>query len=280
MQFPLENPRQHSRQLVQNSVDPKTWERNTGFTHGLVDKIVKHRLCNHPVLGALDRKEFTLESARMMHLEFRVAFAQIFTDGLIRLMETTNQLEPALGAKAKVAARFLIQMNVLEELGYRPNSAGTEEFCGHPGFSHYLLFTDTLAALGASEDTWKSYVASKESWAARETLEGNYDNHLRLAVVLALCETAFVYYAGPWAKNTIHVCKTDIAGGYHSIHVEDADGTSIDDDHSEDSWYIVRQALTPERYGEIDSMLTEVLDIWSDFGDMWLRKHQAMKLAA
>lgn len=221
----VDNPRKVSRQLVKNSVDANVWDRNTEFTNRVVKKIRDHRLCHRPVIDALDRGEFTLESVRMMHLEFRVAFARIFTDGLIRLVQTTSQLEPTLGAKAKVDARFLIQLNVLEELGYRLNPSGSDYFCVHPGYSHYSLFTDTLTALGAPESSWKSYVPSKESLAARETIEGNHNDHLRLAVVLALCETVFVYYAGPRAKNTLSVCKQEIANGYRSIHVEDEDGS-------------------------------------------------------
>lgn len=280
MQFPIDDPRGNSRQVLRESLDSKTWSMNEAFTRRLVDTMRAHRLHHHPIVAAWERNEFTLESMVIVHLEVRAAFAEIFTDALIRLMQTTGQLERRLGAKAKMAARFLLELNVLEELGFRLNVTGSKGLCGHPGYSHYWQLTDTLAALGAPEETWASYVPAPESVATRKSLEENYDDHLRLAVVLATIETVFVPYYSPWSQNTLSVCKADIADGYHSIHVEDDTGKSLDEDHGEDSWYVVRQALTPDRYEEIEALTVGVLDLWAGFMDMLMRRHQELKRAA
>jgi hypothetical protein len=277
---PAADPRTTARQIVKESVAPDLWRKNEAFTRKLVDLMRAHRLSSHPVIDAFNRKHFTCETMAMVHSEVRVAFAEHFTDGLIRLMQTTGELERRLGPKAKMAARFLIELNVLEELGFKPGPGGTGRFYGHPGFSHYWQLTDTLAALDQPESKWASYVPAPESLAVRERLLGSFHDHLRLATILAGIETVFVPYYGPWAVNTIAVAKTDISGGYHSIHVEDSAGVAVDDDHSEDSWYVVRQALTPERYGETEAFLVEVLDEWARFVDMFLVKDRAMRSAA
>jgi hypothetical protein len=280
LNYPMQDPRTTSRQIVRESVDPETWRKNESFTHKLVAAIRKHRLSSHPVIDAFNQKHFTCDTMAMVHSEVRVAFAEHFTDALIRLMQTTGSLERRLGPKAKMAARFLIQLNVLEELGFKPNRSDRDGFSGHPGFSHYWQLTDTLGALGHPESTWPSYVPAPESLAVRERLLGTFDDHVRLAVILAGIETAFVPYYGPWAVNTIAVARTDISGGYHSIHVEDDAGVTVDDDHSEDSWYIVRQAVTPDRYDEIEKFLGDVLDEWARFVDMFFVKDRAMRSAA
>lgn len=280
MSYPIADPRTTSRQIVRESVDAETWRKNEAFTNKLVASIRNHRLSSHPVMDAFNRKHFTCETMAMVHSEVRVAFAEHFTDALIRLMQTTGELERRLGAKAKMAARFLIELNVLEELGFKPNRSDRNGFCGHPAYSHYWQLTDTLAALGQPESKWSSYVPEPESLAVRERLLGAFNDHLRLATILAAIETAFVPYYGPWAVNTIAVARTDISGGYHSIHVEDESGVAVDDDHSEDSWYIVRQAVTPDRYEEVEKFLGEVLDEWARFVDMFFVKDRAMRSAA
>jgi len=280
MQYPIDNPRGNARQIVRESVDADTWRRNEAFTQQLVGAIRAHRLYRHPLIGAFERNELTLEAMVITHLEVRAAFAEIFTDALIRLMQTTSTLERKLGARAKMAARFLIQLNLLDELGYRPNTAREAAFSGHPGYSHYWQLADTLEALGVSEESWTRQVPAPESVVTRKTLEDNYDDHLRLAVVLATIETVFVPYYKPWAQNTLHVCKTNISEGYHSVHVEDDSGKSLDDDHGEDSWYVVRQALAPDRYSEVEALTMHVLDTWASFIDMLLRRHHEIKRAA
>lgn len=284
MQLPIDNPRKYCRQLVRESVDSATWSRNEAFTHRLADTIRGHRLHTHPIVDAWRRKQFTAESMQLVHLEVRSAYAVVFTDALLRLMQTTSQLEPKLGYKAKLAARFLILLNVVDELGGKPNPGGTETLYGHPGYSHYWQLAETLDALGAGEDVWHSYVPTPEARATRETLEKNFDDHLRLSVILAAIETVYVPYYNPWAANTVHICSpdtsTDVAEGYHSVHVDDEEGKSLDEDHSEDSWHVVRQALTPDRYAEIEKFTVETLDVWARFMDMLLRKDQELKRVA
>ena len=99
--------------------------------------------------------------------------------------------------------------------------------------------------------------------------------------MLAGIETAFIPYYGPWAANTIAVCPTDVfAKGYHSIHVKDETGAVVDHDHSEDSWYIVRQAVMLDRYAEIEAFLGDILEEWARFIDMLAAKDREVKRAA
>jgi len=61
-----------------------------------------------PIIAALGTGKLDEAQLKGSHLEFRYAFAQTFTDALLRAMFLAHRLEPRLGAMGKVAARFLL----------------------------------------------------------------------------------------------------------------------------------------------------------------------------
>lgn len=286
MRYSIDRPRESAREIVRNSIDLQAWQQNEAFTRALAEKIRAHRLHHHPIVAAWERGEFTLAGMRFVHAEIRAGFLEVFTESLLRLMQTTAELEVPLGARAKMAARFLILLNVAEELGLKPNAfegdAGeSAEFRGHPAYSHYWQLAETLEALGMPEADWRREPPTEEARATRATLEDNHGDHLRLAAILATIETVFMPYYGPWARNAIAICPAlDIPDGYHTIHVEDETGHFVDDEHSEDSWYIVRQALTPDRYAEIERAVLEALETWAGLMDRLVAKNRELKHAA
>ena len=275
------DPRHSSRQLIKDTVDPALWAQNEAFTRRLVQTMQAHRLHNHPILDAWKAGEFTMDGIRLVHMEVRAAFLEVFTESLLRLMQTTSQLEPTHGYKAKLAARFLVQLNVLEELGFQPDAKGTGDFVGHPSLAHYWRLADAMTTLGLTEADWRGHQPSPEAAATRRTMDENQDDHLKLVVLLAGIETVFMPYYSPWAMNSLKVCPAlNVPNGYHSVHVEDDEGHFVDDDHSEDSWYVVRQALTPARYDEIEHFTAGLLDIWAGLFDSLLARGREMRRAA
>jgi hypothetical protein len=180
-------------------------------------------------------------------------------------MATSAQLEPRLGPLGKVSARFLLQLNLLDELGYAPNPEGGEDYFGNPMNSHYIQFVDTLKSLNATPEALKAFRPSEAAVKSRKTFTDNFEDHMRLTLVLAAAETLFTEFASPWAESVKKSTNIDTSKGYHKIHVED-DGYFIDDDHSEDSWFLFRQAVTPDRYDEARKCVKEWVDTWNDFG--------------
>lgn len=263
----MDSPRQVGREAVKNAVPPELWQQNQKFTDEIKEVIQKHRLYRHPVAGLLNTEELNPEITRILHLEFAHAFAQIFTDSLVHAMANTVDLEKRIGPLGKVSARFLLQLNLLDELGYAPNEKVTGDYWGNPYLAHYLQFMDTLKDLGAKPSDIFTYQPTAAAKAARKTFTDQYADYTLLTAVLAVAETVFTLFAGPWAKSVGRSTKIDVSKGYHAIHVEDEEGHFIDDEHSEDSWYIFRQAVTPERYEEIRKKTLQWLDIWYDFGD-------------
>lgn len=263
----MENPRAAGRQAIQNSVPTDLWERNCAFADKVKKDIIAHKMWKHPVTNLFETEKLNPEITRTVHLEFAHAFAQIFTDSLIFAMARTTDLEKTLGPQGKVSARFLLQLNLLDELGYAPAEKVTGDYCGNPAKAHYMQFAETLKQLGAKPEDIMTFKPSAAARAARKTFTDHYEDYALLTCVLACAEQVFTRFAGPWAKNVGMSTDIDTTKGYHAIHVEDEHGEFIDDDHSEDSWFLFRQAVTPARYEEIQRKIESWLDIWYDFGD-------------
>jgi hypothetical protein len=273
----LEHPRAVGRRAIELSVDPIVWQKNVEFSKDLQKMIDKHKLTRHPIIGLLNTEKLNKDVSKVLHFEFSYAFAEIFTDSLIHAMGTTASLEPRLGPLGKVSSRFLLQLNLLDELGYKPVTTHSgEDYAGNPLLAHYVQFHETLEQLGAQPLEHLKYQASKASIAARKTFTDHYESHLHLTAVLAVAETVFTLFAGPWAKSVSQSTDIDTSTGYHSIHVEDESGEFLDDDHSEDSWYIFRQVVEEKDYAEVREKVEQWLDIWYDFGDEQM--HLARKL--
>ncbi len=263
----MEAPREVGREAIQKSVPAELWQKNVAFTDELKQIIQKHRMYRHPLTGLLETEDLNKEISKVLHFEFAHAYAQIFTDSLIYAMAQTSELEKRLGPGGKVAARFLLQLNLLDELGYGPNEKVTGDYWGNPALAHYVEFAKTLQQLGAKPGEIFEYKPSPAAKAARKTFTDYYTDYALLTCVLAVAETVFSLFAGPWAKSVARSTDINVNEGYHAIHVEDEHGDFIDDEHSEDSWYIFRQAVTPERYDEVRKKVGQWLDIWNDFGD-------------
>jgi hypothetical protein len=262
----MDDPRKTGRDAILKSVPGDLWKKNIEFSKEIQEMIADHAIKSHPIKALLMQATLNVEITRHMHLEFAWAFAQIFTDSLVHAMATSSQLEPKLGPLGKVSARFLLQLNLLDELGFSPNPKGDDEnYYGNPMNSHYIHFVNTLKDLDASPDTMKSFKPSKAALTSRKTFTDYFQDHMLLTLVLACAETLFTDFASPWAESVKKSTNIDTSRGYHKIHVED-DGHFVDDDHSEDSWYLFRQSVTPERYDEARKEVAKWLEIWNDFG--------------
>jgi hypothetical protein len=259
--------RELSRQAIRNSLSAADWERNWQVSQNLLEQINAHRIMKHPIMKALSGGAVTFEQMRQIHLEFFHAFAQIFTDAVIQTMFTTSQLEPRLGLGAKAAARFLLQFNLLEELGFKPGIDTDDSFCGNHRLAHYIQYGETLSQLGVTPAMLANHIPMTSSVACRATFEGCYGDHVMMSALLAVSETVFHDYATLWAMGVSQTTNIDVTQGYHSIHVEDETGQSIEDGHSEEAWILFTQAIIPERYEEIQHKIQVWLTIWASFLD-------------
>ncbi|MCB0421929.1 MAG: iron-containing redox enzyme family protein [Bdellovibrionales bacterium] len=266
MKLETKDPRAVGRQAVKETVDPILWEKNLKFTDKLESALAKHPISQHPLMEFFDNETINKDKSLRIHQEFGYAFAQIFTDAVLQAMTNATQLEKRLGPKGKVTARFLWAINLQDEIGFIP-SGNEQSYAGHPLLAHYFQYVQLFKDLGATETAIQEYQPSVAAQRARATFIEYYNDYTLLTSVLALAESIFDKFAGSWADNVERSTDIDTSIGYHTIHVEDDHGESIDDEHSEDSWTLVRQCLTEDRYEEIENKAKEWLDEWYAFAD-------------
>lgn len=258
--------RQECKSVITGLMPAELWRRNCGFSEEVHAAIEAHPLLKHPLIGAFSGGRFDPATLRHIHLEFRYTFAETFTDGLLHSMLHAARLEAQYGSLGKVAARFLLSFNLFDELGFRTDGSTSKELGGSPRAAHYHQFHLTLAELGVSEPEARAYVPSDAAVACRRQIEKAYADPLALICLLAVEETVFERFAGPWAQNMKQRTSVDTAHGYHSIHVEH-DGASVDDHHAEDLWYVFRMFVEPNRYDDVRRQVGECLDAILRFVD-------------
>ncbi len=193
--------RELAQQQIRDTLIPTQWEENWQLACTLVEQVKNHRLMSHPIIRHLKDGDFQIEQMCFIHLEFYHTFVQVFTDSVIQAMFTASQLERRLGPTAKTSARFLLQFNLLEELGYKPGCGSDGSFNGNPNGAHYFQFMKVLQQLNVDAKTAANYLPMASSLAGRATFENCYDDYLLLVATLAASETAFHDYANFWAAG-------------------------------------------------------------------------------
>jgi hypothetical protein len=256
-----------SRDAVRTSVPAEVWEDNGAFVARMKQLIAEHPLLQHPLLGMLEQTELSRDALLHIHLEFRFTFAKIFTDSLILAMYQAQTLEPKYGPMAKVSARFLMQFNLLDELGFTPGSPQAPgQYGGAPRNAHFIQFDETLAQLGCPWQEADRHVPSDAAVRVRRHIESTYGDYALLLGTLAVAETVFDKFAAPWARNVAGKTDVDTEAGYHSIHVEH-EGHSMDDVHSDDLWHVFQQGMSRERYEDVRTTTSHYLDLLVGFVD-------------
>ena len=259
--------RNKARAAIQSSVPADQWKKNKAFSDEVKSMIMSHRLIEHPLIKSMNDVKMPAAIAKITHLEFGVAFAQVFTDSIVRAMYECSSLEKRFGHLAKVSARFLLELNLLDELGFQPGDKDAGEYLGDPMKAHYVEFVATVRKIGVTDEERTNYKASAAAIACRKSFEDQYSDYVLLTGVLAVAEQVFTKFAGPWARNTSMASGLDVSSGYHAIHVEDDDGEFLDDYHSEDSWFLFSQAMDPSRNEELKKKIVAWLDTWASFCD-------------
>ena len=262
------NPRQQAKKAIRASISSDLWLANSDFVAQLSQKVKNHQVATHPAIELLNRGTFNQEQMVTIHLDYRHAIVQIFTDALLMAQYQTCQLEPRLTPGSKMYARFLITLNDLDEFGFRPGLDKYGYYLGNPSQAHYPLFEEVLDHLKVSQHQRRSYVPTKVARQTRQFLENAYGDLCSVVSLLAVAEEEVVLFSAPLRENTRAV-GIDVSSGYYFCHGsnDDLQADARDDDHANDLWYILIQALTPQRYGEIEKLAQEYCDVWVKFWD-------------
>ncbi len=267
----LNDPRANAIHALKNSVSAELWQSNSQFVASLKAKIKQHALGNNPILAALNQGAFDLAKIKAIHLEYRHAIVQLFTDALLMAQFQSRQLEPRLSPGTKMLPRFLFTLNVLDEFGFQPGLDADDYYKGNPAYAHYPLFEKVLDDLDISEQDRKNHTPSPLAHSVRSFLEDSFTRYVSVVALLAIAEEQVILYSPPLREATKAV-GVNVDRGYYQVHGVTTDGgcEGADDEHEDDLWYALIQAATPEDYDHISYICLEYCNLWDSF---WTAQH-------
>ena len=178
-----------------------------------------------------------------------------------------GQLEPRLMRGSKMYARFMLSFNLLDEYGFYPGATEQGVYCGDPDGAHCLLFEQVLDELKIDLTRRMEYVPSVAASALRQGLENAFDDFTILVGLLAVAEVATTFTSS--LRSNAQAVGIDVSQGFYYCHgdTSDQETDGHDDLHADDLWYVLMQALTPDRYDEVAALCEQYCDLWVAFYD-------------
>jgi len=268
----IEDPRGQALKAMALSLPIKAWNDNEVFVNSLKQRVKSHVLGNNKMIAALSSGKFTLEQVKKIHLEYRHAIVQLFTDALLMAQFQTRQLEPRLAPGDKMAPRALLTLNILDEFGFTPGVATNGYYKGHHEYSHYVLYEKLLNELGVSASDRNSHIPSEIAKEVRDFLESSFSDYSSIVALLAVAEEQVILFSPPLRKS-VAKHEHDVSSGYYRVHgtTTDDDTDGADDDHENDLWIALTQSCTPDQQEKILSMCQGYCDLWDKF---WNHQYQ------
>lgn len=262
------NPRKNAIEGMKKSIPPEVWEKNIAFLDQLRKDISEHPVSKHPAIQILNDGVIDKVSLEKIHLEYRHAIVQVFTDALLMAQFQTKQLEPRLKSGSKMYPRFLLTLNILDEFGFRPGLDEEGYYSGNPDYAHYPLFEDVLNDFRISQQERNFYQPSTISEKVRSYLENSFNDYKAVTALLAVAEEEVILFS-PALRQATHAVGCDVNSGYYFVHgvSHDATAEAADDDHEDDLWFVLAQACTEEDYAFITKICFEYCDFWQQFWD-------------
>lgn len=260
------DPREHVVRELKRVSSHEQWFQNGLFINELKGRVFAHSLFRSPALAILNEGEANLSLVKRIHLDYRFAIVKIFTDALLMAQFLARNIEERLPPSSKIAPRFLLTLNLLDEIGFSPNQSDSNYYQGNVGRAHYPLYENVLDQLGISLDEREAYEASQPAVKLKIKLESAYENYLSVIALLAIAEQQVIAFSPALKRSLIHL-GIDVSEGYYHVHGTSTDESlsAADDDHENDLWLLLQQALTHEDFSRIENICLSYCDSWMDF---------------
>ncbi|MCH7336779.1 iron-containing redox enzyme family protein [Acinetobacter sp. NIPH 2699] len=271
----FDNPRQKAIDGMRNSISADAWNNNVNFLKTLRAEISNHPVSKHPAIQLLNDGLIDKETLKHIHLEYRHAIVQVFTDALLMAQFQTKQLEPRLLSGSKMYPRFLLNLNILDEFGFRPALDKDEYYSGNPEYAHYPLFEDVLDDFELTQEERNNYLPSIIAQKVRSYLENSFHSYRAVTALLAVAEEEVILFS-PALRQATHSVGFDVSSGYYHVHgvSDDTSSEGADDDHEDDLWFVLAQACTGDDYAAIRKICFEYCDLWQQFWDEQIASYQ------
>lgn len=264
-------PRESARKILQEMTGYERFSKNAAFILKLRKKINDHSLSKNPTRSFMLRGGFDLEGIKKIHLEYRYAIVQPFTDALCAAQFRAYQLEDKglCPPGGKLVPRFLLNLNCLDEFGFAPACNDLNYYTGNPKYAHYPLFEDVMKKIGVKPSEYNDFIPSQEGLKARTLLLSSFEKFEEVITLLAVGEIQVILFSNALKVNTQET-GVDVSQGYYQVHGTEALGdiNAHDDDHENDCWAILASAITEHDYKRIETLAMNYINVWDKF---WLK---------
>lgn len=223
------HPRHVAVQKIRAVAEPLRFNTNATFLADLLADIRQHRVFRHPVVAAMYAAELGPDALIDLHLDFRVLTRQ-FTDVILMAQFHTREIDRRHN-EDHMPARFLLGLNMLDELGFRP---GQGTYLGNPDHSHFRLYEQHLDRMGVPREGRSQRAGrSPAVLALHDSIEASLGDFLFLLVYLVVAEEVVMIYSPAMraANEAAGLMKRD---GYYHVH-----GSSLDHDTEADRKSVV-----------------------------------------
>lgn len=259
-------PRAEALHIMEASLSAEERARNLRFVNNLKEIVYQHPLNEHSMLQTLYSGSISLVDIQKIHLEYRASIVKIFTDALAMAVFNAKDLEPRLAPGSKMAARYLLTLNCLDEYGFKGAVNGV--YIGSPAYAHYPLYEGVLEQLGLSREYIDEYDLAKSSIELKEFLETSYDSYSINLALIAVAEVQVILFS-PALRSSMSMNGIDVSNGYYQVHgtSSDIDCDAADDEHENDLWLALIQSITPAEFDYVERSIKKYLDLWCAFWD-------------
>lgn len=241
------------------------WEKNVSDVNLIKEVLSEHQVFKNPAIQFFQNNQIPLKVVQDIHLDYRCAIVQIFTDALLAAALQSTQLEEKflLTAGIKMIPRFLLTPNFQDEFGIFIKD---NELIGSPRNAHYPLFENVLKTLNVSEEDIRHFSPTETAKALRRFLQDHYQDYLDIIALLAAAELQVVVFS-PILRVMLDLNHIDTSSGYYFVHgaSTDVESSANDDEHADDLWKCLCLAINFRPVSEIQAVLTHYLDLWDQF---------------
>lgn len=253
-------------------VSSEQWERNMRDVNRIKDALSDHPVFSNPCIHFFQTNKIPLEQVKAIHLDYRCAIVQIFTDALLAAAYHATQLEEKflMPAGVKMIPRFLLTPNFQDEFGiYIENN----ELTGSPLRAHYPLFENVLKDLQLSAQDIQAFNASDSARHLRSFLQAHYEDFLDIIALLAAAELQVVVFS-PILRALVDWHQIDTTSGYYFVHgaSTDIDSSANDDEHADDLWKCLSLGINHKPVADIQNTVNRYMDLWDDFWTVQLKR--------
>ena len=248
------------------------WEKNMRDVNHIKDALSAHAVFSNPCIEYFQNQQIPLAQVQAIHLDYRCAIVQIFTDALLAAAYHATQLEEKYGMPAgiKMIPRFLLTPNFQDEFGIRIEN---NELTGSPLKAHYPLYENVLKDLHISAQDMQNFQASASAQHLRSFLQAHYEDFLDIIALLAAAELQVVVFS-PILRVLLDWHKIDTSSGYYFVHgaSTDSDTSANDDEHADDLWKCLSLAINHKPIAEIQNTVNRYMDLWDEFWTVQLQR--------